>query len=66
MTDLTTFRLNPSAALACRGRLLYTGGSEDSDYRRAFTRGDLLRFDFYVRRQWGAIAAEIAVRNDAD
>lgn len=66
MTDLTAFRLNPSAALACRGRLLYTGGSEDSEYRRAFTRGDLLRFDFYVPRQCGAIAAEIAVRNDAD
>lgn len=66
MTDLTAFRLKPSSVLACRGRLLFGNGAEDSEYRRAFTRGDLLHFDFYVPRQCGATAADIAIQNDAD
>ena len=66
MTDLTALRPNPSVSLSCRGRLLYGNGTEDSEYRRAFTRGDLLRFDFYLPRQCGATAAEIVVKSDAD
>ena len=66
MTQTTALRLNPLVTVSCRGRLLYANEWENSVYRRAFTLGDLLHFDFYIPRQCGAISAEIAVKNDAD
>lgn len=66
MTDLTVLRLNPSVAVSCRGRMLFGNDRENSEYRRAFTRGDLLHFDLYLPRQCGVTDAEIAIRNDAD
>lgn len=66
MTDLTFLHPDLSVSLSCRGRLLYGNGVEDSEYRRAFTRGDFLRFDFCLPRQCGAVAAWIAIKNDVD
>ena len=59
-------RLSAVASLSCRGQFLFGNDREDSVCRRAFSRGDLLRFRFLVPRQLGAVSAWVAIRSDSD
>lgn len=55
----------PASFACCRGHLLFGNGEEDSLYRRAFSRGDLLSCRFYAPRQLGAYCAHLLMRADA-
>lgn len=59
-------RLIGVVSLTCQGRFLFGNDREDSICRRAFSRGDLLRFCFIVPRQLGTMRASVAIRSDAD
>lgn len=64
MSENGCFRV-PASVVHCRGHLLFGNGEEDSLYRRAFTRGDLLSCRFYAPRQLGAYRAHLLVMDDA-
>ncbi len=58
-------RLDAHHVLCCTGSVRYGNGTENSDSRRAFVRGDLLYFAVRVPRQIGAVCASVRIRSDS-